>query len=144
MCPRVDLFVEFDNLAFFVNDNRYATAQTVWFVRRAEEQTNVTSCVHKQWKVKVVLFSKPLMRRCILYADCKDLRIMFGKCTRLIPERADLCRSATCKIFGIECEHNVLFAFETAELIGVVILIGSDEIWCGLPDLNGSRNTFLD
>ena len=102
MCPRIDLFVEFDNLSVFVDDNCYATAQTVWFVRRTEEQTNVASCVHKQWKVKVVLFSELLVRRRILYANCKDLRIMFGKCTRLIPERANFCRSATGEIFGIE------------------------------------------
>ena len=102
MCPCVDLFVEFDNLALFVDDNRYATAQTVRFVCRAEEQTDVASCVHKQWKVKVVLFSKLLMRRCILYANCKDLGIVFRKCTRLIPERAYLCRSAAGEIFGIE------------------------------------------
>ena len=102
MCPRVDLFIEFDNLSVFVNDNRYATAQTIRFVRRAEEQTNVASCIHKQWKVKIVLFSKLLMRRCILYANCKDLRIMFGKCTRLIPERADFCRSAAGEVFGVK------------------------------------------
>ena len=102
MRPCVDLFIEFDNLSVFVDDNRYATAQTVWLVRRAEEQTNVASCVHKQWKVKIVLFSKLFVRRCILYANCKDLRIMFGEYTRLIPERADFCRSAACEIFGIE------------------------------------------
>ena len=102
MCPCIDLFVKFDNLSLFVDDNRYATAQTIGVIRRTEEQTNVTSCVYKQWKVKVVLFSKLLMRRCILYANCKDLRIMFGKCTRLIPERADLCRSAAGEIFRIE------------------------------------------
>ena len=102
MCPCVDLFIEFDNLSVFVDDNRYATAQTIWLVRRTEEQTDVTSCVHKQWKVKVVLFSKLLVRRCILYANCKDLRVVFSKCTRLIPERADFCRSAAGEIFGIE------------------------------------------
>lgn len=102
MRPRVDLFIEFDNLSIFVDDNRYATTQTVRFVRRAEEQTNVASCVHKQWKVKIVFFSKPLMRCCILYANCKDLCIVFGKYTRLIPERADLCRSAAGEIFGIK------------------------------------------
>ena len=144
MCPRVDLFIEFDNFAIFVNDNSYATAQTVRFIRRTEEQTNVASCVHKQWKVKIVLFSKLLMRRCILYANCKDLCIMFGKCTRLIPERADFCRSAAGEIFGIKCQHNVLLPFKAAELIGVAILIGSDEIRCRLPDLNWSRNAFID
>ena len=102
MCPCVDLFIEFDNLSIFINDNRYATAQTVWFIRRAEEQTDMASCIHKQWKVKIVFFSKLLMRRCILYADCKDLRIVFSKCTRLIPERADFCCSAAGKIFRIE------------------------------------------
>ena len=102
MRPRVDLFIEFDNLSVFVDDNRYATAQTVRFVRRAEEQTNVASCIYKQWKVKIVLFSKLFVRRCILYTNCKDLRIVFGKCTRLIPERADFCRSAAGEIFGIE------------------------------------------
>ena len=102
MCPRVDLFIEFDNLSLFVDDNRYATAQTVRFVCRAEEQTDVASCVYKQWKVKVILLSKLLMRRCILYANCKDLRVVFSKCTRLIPERAYLCRSAAGEIFGIE------------------------------------------
>ena len=102
MCPRVDLFIEFDNLSVFVYDNRYATAQTVRFICRTEEQTDMASCVHKQWKVKVVFLSKLLMRRCILYANCKDLGIVFGKCTRLIPERADFCRSATGEIFGIE------------------------------------------
>ena len=102
MCPRVDLFIEFDNLALFVNDNRYATAQTVRFIRRTKEQTNMASCVHKQWKVKVVFFGKLLVRHCILYANCKDLGIVFGKRTRLIPERADFCRSATGEIFGIE------------------------------------------
>ena len=102
MCPRVDLFIEFDNLSVFVNNNRYATAQTVRFIRRTEEQTDVASCVHKQWKVKIVLFSKLLMRRGILYANCEDLRIVFGKCTRLIPERADFCCSAAGEIFGIK------------------------------------------
>ena len=102
MCPRVNLCIEFDNLSVFIDDNCYATAQTIWLVRSTKEQTDVASCVHKQRKVKVVLFSKLLMRRCILYANCKDLRIMFGKCTRLIPERADLCRSAAGEIFGIE------------------------------------------
>ena len=144
MRPRVDLFVEFNNLSVFVNDNCYATTQTIWLVRRAKEQANVTSCVYKQWKIKIVLLSKLLMRRCILYANCKYLCIMFGKYTRLIPERADFCRSAAGKIFGIKRQHNILFAFETAELIGVAILIGSDEIRCGLPDLNGSRNAFID
>ena len=144
MCPRVDLFIEFDNLALFVNDNRYATAQTVWFVRRTEEQTNVTSCVHKQWKVKIVLFSKLLMRRCILYANCKDLGIVFGKCARLIPERADFCRSAAGEIFGIKRQYNVLFPLKAAELVGVAILIRSDEIGCRLPDLNWSRNALID
>ena len=144
MCPRVDLFIEFDNLSGFVDDNRYATAQTVWFVRRTEEQTDVASCIHKQWKVKIVFFSKLLMRCCILYANCKDLRIVFGKCTRLIPERADFCRSAAGEIFGIKRQHDVLLPFKAAELIGVAILIGSDEIRCRLPDLNWSRNTFID
>ena len=102
MCPRVDLFIEFDNFSIFVDDNRYATAQTVWFIRRTKEQTDMASCVHKQWKVKVVLLSELLMRRCILYANCKDLRVMFGKYTRLIPERADFCRSAAGEIFGIK------------------------------------------
>ena len=37
MCPRVDLFIEFDNLSFFVDDNRYATAQTIRFIRRTKE-----------------------------------------------------------------------------------------------------------
>ena len=37
MCPRVDLFIEFDNLSVFVNDNRYAPAQTVGFIRRTKE-----------------------------------------------------------------------------------------------------------
>ncbi len=102
MCPRIDLFIEFDNLALFVDDNRYTTAQAVWFVCRTKEQTDMASCVHKQWKVKVVLLSKLLMRRCILYANRKDLRVVFSKCTRLIPERAYLCRSAAGEIFGIE------------------------------------------
>ena len=102
MCPRVDLFIEFNNLSIFVDDNRYATAYTLRVVRRAEEQTDVASCVHKQWKVKVVLFSKFFVRCCILYTNCKDLRIVFGKYTRLIPERADFCRSATGEIFGIK------------------------------------------
>ena len=144
MCPRVDLFIEFDNLSVFVNDNRYATAQTIRFVRRTEEQTDMASCVHKQWKVKTVLFSKLLMRRCILYANCKDLCIMFGKCTRLIPERADFCRSAAGEIFGIERQYNVLFPLKAAELVGVAILIGSDKIWGRLPDLNWSRNALID
>ena len=102
MCPCIDLFIEFDNLSVFVDDNGYATAQTLRGVRRAKEQTNVASCIHKQWKVKVVLFSKFFVRCCILYANCENLRIMFGKCTRLIPERADFCRSAAGEIFGIE------------------------------------------
>ena len=102
MCPRVDLFIEFDNLALFVDDNRYATAQTVRFVCRTKEQTDMASCVHQQWKVKIVFFSKLLVRRCILYANCEDLGIVFGKCTRLIPERAYLCRSAAGEVFGIE------------------------------------------
>ena len=102
MCPCVDLFIEFDNLSVFVNDNRYATAQTIWLVRRTEEQTDMTSCVNKQRKVKIVLFSKLLMRRCILNANCKNLRVVFSKCTRLIPERADFCRSAAGEIFRIE------------------------------------------
>ena len=144
MCPRVDLFIEFDNLSLFVDDNRYATAQTVRFVCRAEEQTDVTSCVHKQWKVKVVLLSKLLMRRCILYANCKDLCVVFGKCTRLIPERADFCRSAAGEIFRIKREHNVLLSLEAAELMDVAVLIGSDEIRCRLPDFNWSRNAFID
>lgn len=103
MCPRIDLLIEFDNLALFVDDNRYATAQTIWFLRRTEEQADMASCIHKQRKVKIVFLSKLLMRRCVLYANCKNLRIMLGKCTRLIPERADLCRSAAGEIFGIEC-----------------------------------------
>ena len=144
MCPRVDLLIEFDNLSSFIDDNRYTTAQTVWFVRRTEEQTNVASCVHKQWKVKIIRFSKLLMRRCILYANCKDLGIVFGKCTRLIPERADFCRSAAGEIFGIKRQYNVLFPLEAAELIGVALLIGSDKIWCRLPDLNWSRNALID
>ena len=102
MCPCVDLFIEFDNLSVFVDDNRYATAYPFRIVRRTEEQTDVASGVHQQWKVKVVFLSKLLMRRCILYANCKDLGIVFGKCTRLIPERANFCRSATGEIFGIE------------------------------------------
>ena len=102
MCSCVDLFIEFDNLSVFVDDNRYATAQTVRFVCRTEEQTNVASCVHKQWKVKIVLLSKLLVRCCILDANCKDLGIVFSKCTRLIPERAYLCRSAAGEIFGIK------------------------------------------
>ena len=47
MCPCIDLFIEFDNLSIFVDDNRYATAQTIWLVRRAEEQTDMSSCVYK-------------------------------------------------------------------------------------------------
>ena len=144
MRPRVHLLIKFDNLSGFIYDNCYATAQTVWFIRRTKEQTDMTSCVHKQWKVKVVLLSKLLMGRCILYANCKDLGIVFSKCTRLIPERADFCRSAAGEIFGIKREHNVLFSLKTAELIGIAMLIGSDEIWCRLPDLNWSRNAFID
>ena len=144
MCPRVDLFIEFDNLPVFVDDNRYATAQTVRFIRRTKEQTDMASCVHQQWKVKIIFFSKLLMRRCILYTNCKDLCIMFGKCTRLIPERADFCRSTAGKIFGIKREHNVLFPFKAAELIRFSILIRSNEIWCGLPNLNWSRNAFIN
>ena len=102
MCSCIDLFIELDNLPAFVDDNCNATAQTVWFVRRAEKQTDVASCVHEQWKVKVVLFSKFFVRCCILYTNCKDLRVVFGKCTRLIPERADFCRSAAGEIFGIK------------------------------------------
>ena len=102
MRPCIDLFIELDNLSVFVDDNRYTTAQTVRFVRCTEEQTDVAACIHKQWKVKVILFGKLLVGRCILYANCKDLRIVFGKCTRLIPERADFCRSAAGEIFGIE------------------------------------------
>jgi hypothetical protein len=102
VCSRIDLFIEFDNLSIFADDNRYATAQTLRVIRRAEKQTNVTSCVYKQWKVKVILFGKFLVRCCILNANCENLRIVFGKCTRLIPERADLCRSAAGEIFGIE------------------------------------------
>lgn len=123
MCPRIDLFIEFDNLSIFADDNCYATAQTIWLVRRTEEQADMASCVDKQRKVKVVFFSKFLMRRCVLYADCKDLRIMFGKCTRLIPERADLCRSAAGEILGIKCQDDILLPFETAELIRCAILI---------------------
>ena len=102
VCSCIDLFIEFDNLSVFVDDNRDATAQTIRFVCRAEKQTNVASCVHKQWKVKTVLFSKLLVRCCILYANCEDLRIMFGKCTRLIPERANFCCSAAGEIFRIK------------------------------------------
>ena len=102
MRPSVDLFIEFDNLSIFVDDNRYATAYPIRIVCRTEEQTDVASCVYKEWKVKIVLFSKLFMRRCILYADCKDLGIVFGKYTRLIPERADLGRSAAGEVFGIK------------------------------------------
>ena len=144
MCPCVDLFIEFDNLPVFVNDNRYATTYTLRVVRRAEEQTDVASCVHKEWKVKIVLFSKFFVRCCILYVNPKDLRIMFGKYTRLIPERADFCRSAAGEISGIKRQHDVLLPFKAAELICFAILIGSDEVRSRLTNLNGSRNTFLD
>ena len=103
MCPCVDLFIEFDNLPVFVNDNRYATTYTLRVVCRTEEQTDVASCVHQKWKVKIVLFSKFFVRCCILYVNPKDLRIVFGEYTRLIPERADFCRSAAGKISGIKC-----------------------------------------
>ena len=103
MCPRVDLFIEFDNLSIFIDDNCYATAYAIRFVCRTEEQTNVAFCVHKQRKVKVVLFSKFFVRGRILYVNSEDLRIFLDKYTRLIPERADLCRSAAGEISGIKC-----------------------------------------
>ena len=103
MRPCVDLFIEFDNLSVFVDDNRYATAYTIWLICRTEEQTDVASCVHKEWKVKIVLFSKFFVRCCILHVNPKDLRIVFGKYTRLIPERADFCRSAAGEISRIKC-----------------------------------------
>ena len=102
MCPCIDLFIKFNDLSVFIDDNRYTAAQAVWCVRRAEEQTNMASCIHEQWKIKIIFFSEFLVRCCILYANCKDLRIMFVKCTRLVPERADFCRSAAGEIFGIE------------------------------------------
>ena len=123
MCPRIDLFIKFDNLSIFADDNRYATAQTIWLVRCAKEQTDVPSCVYKQWKVQIVLFSKLFVRCCILYTHCENLCVMFGEGTRLIPERANFCRSAAGEIFGIKCYYNVLFSFETAELIRFAILI---------------------
>lgn len=49
-----------------------------------------------------MLLHEFLMRLGILDADPENLGIMLGKSARLIPERANLSRSATSEILGIK------------------------------------------
>ncbi len=91
-----------------------------------------------------MLLYELLVRHGILDTDTENLGIMLGKSARLIPERADLCRSATGKIFGIKRQHDVLPPFELTELIYLAILVGGDKIRCGLSDLKFAGHTFLN
>lgn len=144
MCPCVDLFINLDNFPCFVDNDCHATAYTIGLVRRAPKQAKVASCIDEKRKVQTVLFSKLFVRFSILYANPKNLRIVFGKFARLIPERADFCRSATGKVFRVKCKEDVLFPAEVTELIRFAILVIGDEIRCRLSDLDFVWNAFVD
>ena len=131
MCPCVDLFINLDNFPCFVDNDCHATAYTIGLVRRAPKQAKVASCIDEKRKVQTVLFSKLFVRFSILYANPKNLRIVFGKFARLIPERADFCRSATGKVFRVKCKEDVLFPAEVTELIrfAILVILGFRPLW---------------
>ena len=70
----------------------------------------------------------------VVRGDSKDLSIVFGKTTRLITERANLCRSATSKIARVERQNDMLFATKFAQLVCVAITISRNKIGSGLSD----------
>ncbi len=70
----------------------------------------------------------------IVCGNSKDLRIIFGKITRLITERADFCRSASAKIARIERQYNVLFSTKFAQLVCFASPVSRNEIGSGLSD----------
>ena len=140
----VDLFINLDNLPSLVNDDGHTAARAIWVVRCAEQQAQVTSGIHEKREVQAVLFDELFVRFSVLDTDTKDLRIVAGKLARLIPERADFCRSATGEIFGVKRQNNVLFPFELTELIRFAALIGSDEIGGSPSHINLFRDAFLN
>ena len=144
MCPCVDLFINLDDFPCFVDNDCHATAYTIGLVRCTPKQANVAPCIDEQRKIQAVLFSELFVRFSILYANPKNLCIVVGKFARLIPERADFCRSATGEIFRVKCKEDVLFPAEVTELIRFAILVIGDEIRCQLSDLDFVWNAFVN
>ena len=85
-----------------------------------------------------------LMRFGILNTDTENLGIMQGKCARLIPERANLRRSATGEILGIKRQNDISFLFKLTQLIYLTILVGGDKIRCRLSDFKFTGHVLLD
>ena len=102
MCTSVDLFIDFHNLPCFINDNGYALDCTIWRVRRTVQKREIASSVYQKREVQLVFFRKFLTRICVIVGDPENLGIMFRKMTRLIPERANLRRSATSEVARVK------------------------------------------
>ena len=144
MRSRIDIVVNLGNLSRFVNNDGNALAETAWIVGGAEKQTQVTPRVHKQREIQVVLLGEFLVRFRILDADTENLSIMLGKSARLIPERANLRRSATGKILGIKRQHDASLPFKLAELMYFAIFVGGDEVRRWLSYLKFARHILLN
>ena len=74
----------------------------------------------------------------------KTLASCQGKSARLIPERANFCRSAAGKILGIKRQHDAMLPFEPTELVCLAILVGSDKIRCRLSDFEFTGHALLN
>ena len=70
----------------------------------------------------------------IVSSDSKNLSIILGKTTRLITERANLCRSATPKVARIKREYDVLVLIGFTELVRFAIAVNSNKIRGGLSN----------
>ena len=102
MCTGIDLFINFHNLPGFINDNCHSLDCTIWRIRRAVQKRKIASNIYQKREVQLIFFRKFLTRICVIVGNPENLGIMFRKITRLIPERANLRRSATSKVARIK------------------------------------------
>lgn len=102
MCTGVDRFINFYDLPCFINDNRHSLDFAIWRVRRAVQKREIASSVYQKRKIQLVFFRKFLTRIRVIVGDPEDLGIMFRETTRLITERANLCRSATPEVARVK------------------------------------------
>jgi len=144
MRPRLDLLIDLADFPLFVDDNRYAAAHAFWIVCRAKEQAQIPACVNEQWEIEIVFCGESLVRIRVLHAHSKHLCVMFSECARLVPERANLRRSATGEIFRIERQHDILLALKLTQLVHLAVFIVGDKLRRRLTRLNFARYTLLN
>ena len=77
MCTGVDLFINFNNLPCFINDNSHPLDFAIGRVRRAVQKREITVGIYQQWEVQLVFFRKFLTRIRVIVGNPENLGIMF-------------------------------------------------------------------